>query len=113
MSVLQRGGRLVVSELSRLGRSLGQIVATLDALTRAGASCDDSGDRASDERRTREQAVTVRRVAARRQARMEAGERAARANGDDRACVPSPRLASVVNLEEVTFDASVARPRLE
>ena len=32
MHVLQRGDRLVVSELSRLGRSLGQIVAILDAL---------------------------------------------------------------------------------
>ena len=30
MHVLQRGDRLVVSELSRLGRSLGQIVAILD-----------------------------------------------------------------------------------
>ena len=29
-SVLQRGDRLVVSELSRLGRSLGQIVTILD-----------------------------------------------------------------------------------
>ena len=38
MSVLQRGDRLVVSELSRLGRSLGQIVATLDALTKAGVA---------------------------------------------------------------------------
>ena len=28
LSVLERGDRLVVSELSRLGRSLGQIVAT-------------------------------------------------------------------------------------
>ena len=36
MSVLQRGDRLVVSELSRLGRSLGQIVAILDALAKAG-----------------------------------------------------------------------------
>ena len=34
MNVLQRGDRLVVSELSRLGRSLGQIVAILDALTK-------------------------------------------------------------------------------
>ena len=32
MHVLQRGDRLVVSELSRLGRSLGQIVAILDAI---------------------------------------------------------------------------------
>ena len=36
MSVLQRGDRLVVSELSWLGRSLGQIVAILDALAKAG-----------------------------------------------------------------------------
>ena len=36
MNVLQRGDRLVVSELSRLGRSLGQIVAILDALAKAG-----------------------------------------------------------------------------
>ena len=36
MRVLQRGDRLVVSELSRLGRSLGQIVAILDALAKAG-----------------------------------------------------------------------------
>ena len=35
MSVLQRGDRLVVSELSRLRRSLGQIVAILDALAKA------------------------------------------------------------------------------
>ena len=34
----QRGDRLVVSELSRLGRSLGQIVAILDALARAGVA---------------------------------------------------------------------------
>ena len=34
-SVLQRGDRLVVSELSRLGRSLGQI---LDALAKAGVT---------------------------------------------------------------------------
>ena len=33
---LQRGDRLIVSELSRLGRSLGQIVAILDALAKAG-----------------------------------------------------------------------------
>ena len=32
MTALQPGDRLVVSELSRLGRSLGQIVAILDAL---------------------------------------------------------------------------------
>ena len=38
MSVLQRGDRLVVSELSRLGRSLGQIVAILDALAKAGVA---------------------------------------------------------------------------
>ena len=37
-SVLQRGDRLVVSELSRLGRSLGQIVAILDALAKAGVA---------------------------------------------------------------------------
>ena len=36
MSALESGDRLVVSELSRLGRSLGQIVAMLDALTREG-----------------------------------------------------------------------------
>ena len=35
MNVLQHGDRLVVSELSRLGRSLGQIVAILDALAKA------------------------------------------------------------------------------
>ena len=35
---LQRGDRLVVSELSRLGRSLGQIVAILDALAEAGVA---------------------------------------------------------------------------
>ena len=35
MSVLQSGDRLVVSELSRLARSLGQIVAILDALAKA------------------------------------------------------------------------------
>ena len=38
MSVLQRGDRLVVSELSRLGLSLGQIVAILDALAKAGVA---------------------------------------------------------------------------
>ena len=38
MSVLQRGDRLVVSKLSRLGRSLGQIVTILDALTKAGVA---------------------------------------------------------------------------
>ena len=38
MHVLQRGDRLVVSELSRLGRSLGQIVAILDALAKARSS---------------------------------------------------------------------------
>ena len=35
LHLLQRGDRLVVSELSRLGRSLGQIVAILDALATA------------------------------------------------------------------------------
>ena len=34
----QRGDRLVVSELSRLGRSLGQIVTILDALAKAGVA---------------------------------------------------------------------------
>ena len=34
MNVLESGDRLVVSELSRLGRSLGQIVAMLDTLAR-------------------------------------------------------------------------------
>ena len=38
MNVLQHGDRLVVSELSRLGRSLGQIVAILDALAKAGVA---------------------------------------------------------------------------
>ena len=38
MSVLQSGDRLVVSELSRLGRSLGQIVAILDALAKRSVS---------------------------------------------------------------------------
>ena len=38
LNVLQRGDRFVVSELSRLGRSLGQIVAILDALTKAGVA---------------------------------------------------------------------------
>ena len=38
MNVLQRGDRLVVSELSRLGRSLGQIVAILDTLAKAGVA---------------------------------------------------------------------------
>ena len=37
-SVLGRGARLVVSELSRLGRSLGQIVIVLDALAKAGVA---------------------------------------------------------------------------
>ena len=37
-SGLQRGDRLVVSELSRLGRSLGQIVTILDALAKAGVA---------------------------------------------------------------------------
>ena len=36
-SVLSRGDRLFVSELSRLGRSLGQIVKILDALARPGS----------------------------------------------------------------------------
>ena len=36
MSVLEPGDRLVVSELSRLGRSLGQIVAMLDVLAKEG-----------------------------------------------------------------------------
>ena len=36
MDALEPGDRLVVSELSRLGRSLGQIVAMLDALAREG-----------------------------------------------------------------------------
>ena len=36
MSTLESGVRLVVSELSRLGRSLGQIVAMLDTLAREG-----------------------------------------------------------------------------
>ena len=35
---LQPGDRLVVSELSRLGRSLGQVVAVLDALAKAGVA---------------------------------------------------------------------------
>ena len=38
INVLQRGDRLVVSELSRLGRSLGQTVAILDALAKARSS---------------------------------------------------------------------------
>ena len=38
MNALQRGDRLVVSELSRLGRSLGQIVTILDALAKAGVA---------------------------------------------------------------------------
>ena len=36
MDALEPGDRLVVSELSRLGRSLGQIVAMLDSLAREG-----------------------------------------------------------------------------
>ena len=36
MSALESGDRLIVSELSRLGRSLGQIVAMLDTLAREG-----------------------------------------------------------------------------
>ena len=38
MNVLQFDDRLVVSELSRLGRSLGQIIAILDALAKAGVA---------------------------------------------------------------------------
>ena len=38
MSALQPGDRLVVSELSRLGRSLGRVVAVLDALAKAGVA---------------------------------------------------------------------------
>ena len=38
MNVLHRGDRWVVSELSRIGRSLGQIVAILDALAKAGVA---------------------------------------------------------------------------
>ena len=38
MSVLQRGDRLVGSKLSRLGRSLDQIVAIPDALAKAGVA---------------------------------------------------------------------------
>ena len=38
MHVLQRGDRLVVSELSRIGRSLCQIAAILDALAKDRAS---------------------------------------------------------------------------
>ena len=37
-SALQPGDRLVVSELSRLGRSLGQVIAVLDALAKAGVA---------------------------------------------------------------------------
>ena len=37
-SALQPGDRLVVSELSQLGRSLGQVVAVLDALAKAGVA---------------------------------------------------------------------------
>ena len=37
-TILQPGDRLVVSELSRLGRSLGQVVAVLDALAKAGVA---------------------------------------------------------------------------
>ena len=36
MSTLKPGNRLVVNDLSRLGRSLGQTVAMLDILTREG-----------------------------------------------------------------------------
>ena len=38
MSTLEFGDRLIVSELSRLGRSLGQIVAMLDTLARVSAA---------------------------------------------------------------------------
>ena len=38
MNVLQRGDRLVSSELSRLGRSLGEIVTILDTLAKAGVA---------------------------------------------------------------------------
>ncbi|MCY4633957.1 MAG: recombinase family protein [Acidobacteria bacterium] len=34
LSLLQRGNRLILSELSRLGRSLGQVVAILDAFAK-------------------------------------------------------------------------------
>ena len=37
-SAFQPGDRLVVSELSQLGRSLGQVVAVLDALAKAGVA---------------------------------------------------------------------------
>ena len=37
-SILEPGDRLVVSELSRLGRSLGQVVTILDALGKAGVA---------------------------------------------------------------------------
>ena len=37
-SMLEAGDRLVVSELSRLGRSLGQVVTILDALAKAGVA---------------------------------------------------------------------------
>ena len=38
MAVLEPGDRIVVSELSRLGRSLGEVVAMLDAIARAGVT---------------------------------------------------------------------------
>ena len=38
IGTLKRGDRLVVSELSRLGRSLGQVVAVLDGLVKAGVA---------------------------------------------------------------------------
>ena len=38
IGALKRGDRLVVSELSRLGRSLGQVVAVLDGLVKAGVA---------------------------------------------------------------------------
>ena len=38
MAVLEPGDRIVVSELSRLGRSLGEVVAMLDAIAKAGVT---------------------------------------------------------------------------
>ena len=38
IGILERGDRLVVSELSRLGRSLGQIVSVLDGFAKAGVA---------------------------------------------------------------------------
>jgi len=40
-SILEPGDRLVVSELSRLGRSLGQVVTILDALAKGGVALVD------------------------------------------------------------------------